>query len=517
MKKKKTIFSIQHLASSICFLSRISYLVSFFHLVSCILYLASIFSFAAAKEKVIGGGYPGEYLLLFSPSARALSMGGVSGTGVESLYFNPSGLSSIISKEFVFMRSQLLSAGKFTSAFVAIPLDIRKAFSVGYVSCGVDGAEWVDSFGFGNRGTFSDERSAFYAGFAGPLTMFINGGISAKVVTQRIHVYDDTGYGIDAGFSFVKYKKIIPSLAFQNLIQPKLKLRKDGEADKFPINSRFSIAFKPYGNFSFVVDEVFENLTPGAGEKMNKFYEMGMEYRVKEIIKMRLGYNPTNITGGVGINLGRVDFDCAVLIRGEENLFTAGVVIRWGMMPNLWEKKLLDRENYLKDFSKNLEIEKKYVLDREKETLSKTKEMIKTRILSAKRYIRYHEYKKAAVEVNSVLEIHPENETAEKIRKDIATGRLKADLSYALARQYYKNGDYEKALKKVKKALKQNREHPTAQFLHGMVMARIFIDKGNYYQAKEHLLESFKIFPDDSECITLINGINDLLKAGIRR
>jgi len=472
---------------------------------------------AVSAETVIGGGYPGEYLLLFSPSARALSMGGTSGTGAESLYFNPSGLSDVISKEFVFMRSQLLSGGKFTSAFFAMPVDIRKAFSAGYVSCGIDGAEWVDSFDFGSRGTFGDERSAFYAGFAGPLTRFINGGVSVKVVTQKIHVYEGTGYGLDAGFSFVKSKKIIPSLSFQNLIQPKLKLGEKGGEDKFPVNGRFSLTLKPFSNFRFVIDEVFENLLPETNEKINKFYAAGLEYRVREIIKVRLGYNPTNITGGVGLNLGRVDFDCAVLISGEENLFTAGVVIRWGMMPNLWEKKLLDREKYLKDFSKNLDIEKKYVLDREKVTLSKIDEMVKARMVSAKRYIRYHEYKKAAVEVDAVLKIHPENEAAENIRKDIATGRLKADLNYVLARQYYKNGDYEKALKKVKKALMQNREHPTAQFLHGMVMARIFIDKGNYYQAKGHLLESFKIFPDDSECITLINGINDLLKAGIRR
>ncbi|MFH1958669.1 MAG: hypothetical protein ABIJ15_09390 [bacterium] len=481
-----------------------------------IFYFSFFASIAVSKETVIGGGYPGEYLLLFSPSARSLSMGGVSATGAESLYFNPSGLSDVLSKEFVFMRAGLSSGGEFLSAFFAVPVGIRRAFSIGYVSCGIDGAEWVDDYGFGNRGTFGDERSAFFAGYAGPVARFINGGFSVKVVSQKIHTYEGIGYGLDAGMSFVKSKKIIPSVSFQNLIQPSIKLGKKGEDDKFPVNGRVSFVFKPFFNFNFIVDGVFENLSPEKGEKMCNFYEAGMEYRVNEIIKMRLGYNPTNITAGAGINLGRIDFDCAVLMRDEGELFTAGVVIRWGMMPNLWEKKLTDREDYLKDFSKNLEIEKKYVLDREKKTLDRIDEMIENRIDTAKRYIRYHEYEKASKEIETVLKIQPENEAAENIRRGIASGRLKADLSIAIARQYYKNGDYKKALKKAKKAIEQNREHPTAKFLERMIMARIFIDGGNYYQAKEHLLEAFKIFPDDSECITLLNGINGLLKAGGR-
>jgi len=485
-------------------------------LISAVLCFSFFTAPVVSGETVIGGGYPGEYLLLFSPSARSLSMGGVSGTGAESLYFNPSGLSDVLSKEFVFMRAGLPSGGEFVSAFFAVPTGVRRAFSIGYVSCGIDGAEWVDDYGFGNRGTFGDERSAFFAGYAGALSRFINGGFTVKAVTQKIHTYEGTGFGLDAGMSFVKNKKIIPSFSLQNLIQPGIKLGKNGEEDKFPVNGRVSVVLRPFSDFNFVIDDVFENLSPEKGEKMCNFYEAGMEYRVKEIIKMRLGYNPTNITGGVGINLGRVDFDCAVSLRETEELFTAGVVIRWGMMPNLWEKKLTDRELYLKDFSKNLEIEKKYVLDREKKTLYRIDEMVENRIKTAKRYIRYHEYEKASKEVETVLKIQPENEAAAKIGRGIASGRLKADLSAVLARQYYKNGDYQKALKKVKKAIKQNREHPTARFLEHMIMARIFIDKGNYYQAKEHLLEAFKIFPDDSECITLINGINGLLKAGGR-
>ncbi|MCD6311587.1 MAG: hypothetical protein J7M11_03915 [Elusimicrobia bacterium] len=482
-------------------------------LFSCFVLWAAFFP-GGISASVIGGGYPGEYLLLYSPTAASLSMGGVSSDGASSCFFNPSRLSALRSKEISFMRSSLLSGGVYTASFFAFPLAERRVVSFGFVSCGVEGAEWVDENGIGNRGTFSDRNSAYSAGFSFPASRDMDMGAVFKIVTQDMHLYSAQGFGLDAGMRYVKRKNIVPSFSLQNIVAPSLLLRESGDADEFPLNARFSLDMKPLKKLDFKIDAVYENLTPAEGEKSCSFFAVGLEYSMKEIFRLRAGYNPSFFSTGFGVSMGRTDFDWAMQIRDEGNFFTAGVSVKWGMMPQLWQKRLLDKEKFLHDFSKNLEIEKAYTIEKEKSANEVRAETVKTRYLAAKRYVKNHEYGMAMKEANAVLKLNPEYEPASKLKKDISSGRLKADLHYALAYQYYKNENYKKALKKAKKAMRLNRDHADAKFLYHMIQARIFIDTADYYQAKENLLEAFKMYPDDSECIMLLNGINDLLKAG---
>ncbi len=464
----------------------------------------------------IGGGYPGEYLLLYSPTARSLSMGGVPTGGASAGFFNPSLLSAQRSKEITFMRSSLLSGGVYMASFFAFPVSERKVVSMGFVSCGVEGAEWVDGSGIGNRGTFSDKNAAYSVAYSFPAFKNLDCGAAFKVVTQEMHIYSAQSFGLDAGLRYIKSKKLVPSLSLQNILAPSLSLRKEGEADEFPLNARFSLDMKPLKKLDFKIDAVYENLTPAVDEKSCAFFAVGLEYFVKESFRLRMGYNPSCLSAGFGVSMGRTDFDWAMQIRDEGNFFTAGVSVKWGMMPQLWQKRLLDKEKFLNDFSRNIEIEKAYTIEKGKEIDEVRDEALQARYLAAKRYIKNHEYGMAMNEVNAVLKLNPEHEPASKLKKDISSGRLKADLQYALAFQYYKNEDYKKALKKAKKAMRLNRDHPDAEFLYNMINARIFIDAADYYQAKTHLLSAFKMYPDDSECLMLLNGVNDLLKAGTK-
>ncbi|MBU3955354.1 hypothetical protein KJ633_02740 [bacterium] len=488
----------------------------------CITFLLA-FRPGGLAGSIIGGGYPGEYLLLYSPTAASLSMGGVPSDGASSVFFNPSRLSALRSKEFSFMRSSLLSGGVYMASFFGFPLSERRVMSFGFVSCGVDGAEWVDDFGIGNRGTFSDKNSAYFAAYSAPVSKNIDMGAAFKIVTQEMHLYSAEGYGLDAGIRFVKSKNFIPSFSLQNIVAPSLLLRKEGVPDEFPLNARFSLDTKPLKKLDFKIDAVYENLTPKASdenltpeasEKSNSFFALGVEFAVKEMFRLRAGYNPSSFSAGFGVDMGNTVFDWAVQIRDEGNFFTAGISVKWGMIPQLWQKRLMDKEKFLSDFSQNLEIEKAYTIEKDKKTDEMRDDIVKSRLSSAKRYVKNHEYGMAMNEINAVLKLNPEHEQASTLKKDISSGRLKADLHYALAYQYYKNEHYKAALKKAKKAIRLNRDHPDAQFLFHMITARIFIDAGDYYQAKEHLLEAFKLYPDDSECLMLLKGINDLLKAG---
>ncbi|MDO9514285.1 MAG: hypothetical protein Q7J59_06760, partial [Elusimicrobiota bacterium] len=326
--------------------------------------------------------------------------------------------------------------------------------------------------------------------------------------------YSDQSFGLDLGMRYIKSKKIVPSLSLQNAVAPSLALRKEGEPDEFPLNARFTLETAPMKDLDFKIDAVYENLTPAADEKSCPFFAAGAEYSIREVFRLRAGYNPSFFSVGFGVSMGRTDFDWAMQIRDEGNFFAAGLSVKWGMMPQLWQKRLMDRENFLNDFSKNLEIEKAYTIEKERNVDERTAEAVRSRFFAAKRYVKNHEYSSAMDEINAVLKISPENENAVKLKKDISSGRLKADLHYALAYQYYKNDDYKAALKRANKAMRSDRDHMDAKFLYHMINARIFIDKGDYYQAKEHLLMAFKMDPDDSECIMLLKGINDLLKAG---
>ncbi len=243
------------------------------------------------SASVIGGGYPGEYLLLYSPTAASLSMGCVPSDGASSVFFNPSRLSALRSKEITFMRSSLLSGGVYTASFFAFPLSERRVFSFGFVSSGVEGAEWVDDFGIGNRGTFYDRSSAYSAAYSFPAFKSLDFGAAFKIVTQEMHLYSAQGFGLDAGMRYVKRKKIVTSFSLQNILAPSLLLREDGDADEFPLNARFSLDTKPLKNLDFKIDAVYENLTPAADEKSCSFFAVGLEYSVKEVFPLPAGYN----------------------------------------------------------------------------------------------------------------------------------------------------------------------------------------------------------------------------------
>jgi len=457
-------------------------------------------------------GYPGDWLF-FPPTARTLSLGGVSETGAASLYFNPALLGYTYWKETSFMRSSLLGDSIFLASFLSIPVNTKKVIAMGFASLGITGAEWVDSYGFGNRGTFADRKTAFFAGGCIPFGRFSILGGTLKIVEQEIFNYSARSFGLDFGYAYSKSENFIFSFAIQNLVRPTLQFRDEGEKDKFPTNLRIGINWRTFKNLNLLVDILGENLTPQSGEKTNYIFLSGIEATFFEMLKLRAGWDGNSPSFGTGFNLGKFDFDFTALLKNEEQFFTAGIVLRWGYMPDFWQEQLAAKEKFLKDYSKNLEVEKKYILKKEEDLGYLTEQNVKVRLRAAKRYVRNHEYSMAMTEIEEILKIQPENEEALKLKKDIKSGKLKADLYYALALQYYRNGAYKDALKKVKKARKLNRDHTDAEFLYHMIIARIFIDKGEYFQAKAHLLDAFKIYPENEECLTLLNGINDLLKA----
>lgn len=467
----------------------------------------------AFASSLIDVGYPGEYLLLYAPTARSLAMGGVPTDGASSAFFNPSHISALRSKDLSFMRSSLLSGGIYTASFLAFPMDERRVLSIGIVTLGIDGAEWVDDFGIGNRGTFSDRQSAYSLAYSFPVFLHTDAGAAFKLLRQDIHLYSEQSFGMDMGLRYVKNRRLMPSLSLQNVVAPSMTFREGGNADEYPLNARFSLETKPLAALDFKIDAVYGNISPGPDEKSFSFLTVGAEYSVKEVFRLRAGYNPSFTSVGFGIAMGRSDFDWAMQIREEGTFFSAGISVKWGMMPQLWKKRLMDRESFLNDFSKNLEIEKAYTIQKERTVDAVRDEAVKIRYDAARRYIKNHEYKRAMDEVNAILKLEPQHERAAKLKDDISSGRLKADLHYAMASQYYKNEYYKSALKRVRRAMRLNRDHDDAKFLHNMINARIFIDKGDYYQAKEHLLQAFKMYPDDSECVTLLKGVNDLLRA----
>ncbi|MCD6423610.1 MAG: hypothetical protein J7L42_05790, partial [Elusimicrobia bacterium] len=347
---------------------------------SSLLYLFAVYRLLFVKLSVLGclfffifkgnsfaqSGYPGDWL--FSPpTARSLSLGGVSETGSASLYFNPALLGYTYWKETSLMRSSLLGDSLFLSSFLSIPVNTKKVIATGFASLGITGAEWVDSYGFGNRGTFADRKTSFFAGGCIPFGRFSILGGTLKIVEQEIFNYSARSFGLDFGYAYSKSEKFIFSFAVQNLIRPVLQFRDEGKKDKFPMNLRMGINWQAFENLNLLVDVVGENLTPQSGEKTNYIFLGGIEATFFEMLKLRAGWDGSSPSFGTGFNLGKFDFDFTVLLKNEEQFFTAGIILRWGFMPDFWQKQLDAKEKFLKDYSKNLDIEKKYILKKEED------------------------------------------------------------------------------------------------------------------------------------------------------
>lgn len=194
-------------------------------------------------------GQAGASHLLIDPWARTNGManaGVAEIRGLESVYSNVAGLTYVKKTDFAFNRTQYLvgsNCGININA-LAFAQHLGKARDFGTLAIS------FSSMGFGNveittvnqpeggMGTFSPTLSVIGIHYAKSFNNFIKGGVSLKIVNERIADLHATGFALDAGVQYIagKFENFKIGVTLKNIGLP-MSYKGDGMSYRGRINN----------------------------------------------------------------------------------------------------------------------------------------------------------------------------------------------------------------------------------------------------------------------------------------
>gem|GEM_PF-3466624 len=169
----------------------------------------------------------------------------------------------------------------------------------------------------------------------------LSGGVSFKVLNQNLAGYSDTGAGLDMGLYWNKVERIkhslIESLLYnleagivvKNILGPQLKFRI--EKEKEPLQARGGLGYTfdfidrviPKSHIFLAAEAVYMEDTQDVD------VALGLEFKMFEHIRLRGGYGLDMVRGGLGIDLGKFDFNYGFIGNSElGNSHCVGISMR---------------------------------------------------------------------------------------------------------------------------------------------------------------------------------------------
>ncbi|MFA5859412.1 MAG: PorV/PorQ family protein [Elusimicrobiota bacterium] len=245
---------------------------------------------------------------------------------VNSLYFNPAGLTGVKRKEIQTTYSAWFENSSFGLLDYGMPLAKNNCLGIGlgYFSYGeMAKTSLIDAAGIPVQdGTFNAWDFNVLLGYAQSLyrdndTKWLYGlayGINAKIITRSIDSSTIATAAIDIGVLYTPLKFLNIGFAVQN-IGPGLKY--ENYSDNLPLNIRLGLAqtviFNPIHKLICAIDisQPVDN---------NTRFLAGVEYAYKNILFFRTGlrynYDTNWFTTGIGVRYGHYRLDYAYLPFG---------------------------------------------------------------------------------------------------------------------------------------------------------------------------------------------------------
>jgi hypothetical protein len=325
--------------------------------------------FAGNRDR---SGQAGASHLLIDPWARTSGLAGAGVAevrGLESVFTNVAGLTSVRKTELSFNRTQYLvgsGAGIAINTFgIAQHLGKNKDFGVISVSF------FSQSFGEvmitttdqpeGGLGTFSPTLTYIGLHYAKSFNNFIKGGVSIKVINERISDSRATGFAIDAGVQYVtgKFENFKIGVTLKNIGLP-MSYKGDGLAVRattynqdfeqtlemrsaeFEMPSLLSIGISydllffggEYADYSkedlaaegLTRDDAEHRITFAGAFTANSYsrdiFSIGLEYGFRNIFMVRAGYGLESIGRGAKSEMN----ETAAILFNSDSFFAGPAV-----------------------------------------------------------------------------------------------------------------------------------------------------------------------------------------------
>ncbi|MGD8717302.1 MAG: hypothetical protein PVH29_00640 [Candidatus Zixiibacteriota bacterium] len=265
-----------------------------------------------------GSGYAGAWQS-FGAGARPAAMGNAFAAVADdpaALFFNPAGLDQIPGGNveltyhypFADMKDISYAAGALSYNMSG------RGFALGTFAAGVNyfkASGIPEATGLGLTGrTFSDYETSLMLGWgkglggnvvAGEQARY-NLGIAVKIISTKVHEYQDGGFGVDAGILLRPLPAARVGIGLANLVAPNIELK--DVRDVYPATARVgaAIEFAP-GFLATAEGQVRKDGDVGAAA--------GAEATIAKAVALRAGYRyPEEMpSAGLGVMAGKYRFD----------------------------------------------------------------------------------------------------------------------------------------------------------------------------------------------------------------
>ncbi|MEW6558227.1 MAG: PorV/PorQ family protein [Elusimicrobiota bacterium] len=391
-------------------------------------------SFALANGD---GGLPG-YFLTQGAGARALALGR-SFTAISddatAMFFNPGGLFQLQRKELQYMYANLFEGTQYRALSFSQSGAGVVTFALGAVQLRSAGFIERDEYNYPTGKEFVDENTAILLSSCFKIEEDKLGvGLNLKHIMKKIDTFNKSGFDTDVGFLYSPLPELSFGLNIQNLLGAKFK--RESLTDELPMNIKLGIAGKLFHK-AITVSADLDNT-----DKRSAKSHFGIEYRVKEILGLRVGYDISYITAGFGVSYKHFYLDYALLSHTELELsHRVSLGVRFGR----------SKEDII--------LEKHRIAREEEQKRERTKELFR----QGEEYFMDMDWQGAVTNFEQVLIFDENNQTA---KDKLAKAKQNLELinnSMKKGQQLFKNRDFDGAISEFDKVLVLNPQNTEAQ------------------------------------------------------
>lgn len=407
----------------------------------------------------------------FAASARSLGMGrahaGVA-DDASAIYWNPAGLAQLERKDLVTMYSVLYENTGFGSFSYAHPMVDYGTLGLGVVNLRSTNYDRRDINAV-KQGSFATSQTGVLLSHGINLTNDLNFGTTVKVINEQVASNAGVGYGVDFGGLWKWNERMQLGLVAHNVLAPKVKLREI--ADEYPRDIRLGMKVQALNKLMIAADV---NQTEDRGLKTH----IGGEWTYNKTLALRVGLNESEVSAGLGIQIGRLGLDYAFgfqdAVGGVSDLgsshrfgfhFVFGGKVSDQEVSQRWQRK---GQTYLATLKTKMD-EEDLVLDNElQKAVVGARQVIRQQgfirpqdLYAAQGYISFFEgqYERSVQSFGESVVLDPENEDVanhlRKARAQMTEGRKREIVNYELKRvkELYDAGNWKATVKSCEKIL----------------------------------------------------------------
>ena len=257
-------------------------------------------------------GNTGLAFLKIGAGGRAVGMGEAFtaiSNDASATYWNPAGLASMQRSQFMFTHNKWFQG--ITHGFASVAFNINENyFGLSFISNSVDGIERRVNPSTEPLYTIDAHDIMIGVSFAKKYHKNLQWGVTLKYLYEKIYLENTYGAALDLG---VIYKTPVAGLNVGAVIQ-NLGTMSEFKEEKITlpamakVGASYTLPSEEYGAWTVVADliQIFD---------ANLHVHTGLEYELKKIIALRIGYlngyEERTIQGGLGFKLKRYRIDYA--------------------------------------------------------------------------------------------------------------------------------------------------------------------------------------------------------------